>query len=139
MTVVEKKAFVSYWFLVVCYIDLLLLFTVKTLIWPSADREPNLTIWLFHMIPMLPFIPGLIKKNHRYYVGLCYITIVYFIASGGNLFNEKVHIYDWLTVVLCVLVYITGLLAVRWQKQVDAQQALSGLTNDEQIVDSNNE
>jgi phage-related holin len=55
------------------------------------------------------------------------------------LFNEKVHIYDWLTVVLCVLVYITGLLAARWQKQVDAKQAPSGLTADQQKVDSNNE
>ncbi|MFT6311327.1 MAG: putative membrane protein [Porticoccus sp.] len=134
MTVIEKKAFVSYWVLVVCYIDILVLFTVKTLIWPSADREPNLTIWLFHMIPMLPFLPGLIKKNHRHYVGLCYITIVYFMSSGGNLFNQNVHIYDWLTVVLCVLIYISGLLAARWQKQVDAQQI-----EIEQTVDSSNE
>jgi uncharacterized membrane protein len=134
MTVIEKKAFVSYWVLVVCYIDILVLFTVKTLIWPSADREPNLTIWLFHMIPMLPFLPGLIKKNHRHYVGLCYITIVYFMSSGGNLFNQNVHIYDWLTVVLCVLIYISGLLAARWQKQVEAQQI-----EIEQTVDSSNE
>ncbi|MFQ3323794.1 MAG: putative membrane protein [Pseudomonadales bacterium] len=134
MTVIEKKAFVSYWVLVVCYIDILVLFTVKTLIWPSADREPNLTIWLFHMIPMLPFLPGLIKKNHRHYVGLCYITIVYFMSSGGNLFNENVHIYDWLTVVLCVLIYISGLLAARWQKQVEAQKI-----EIEQTVDSSNE
>ena len=122
MTSLERKVVVSRWLLILAYVDMLILFTLKTLVWPSDGREPNVTIWLFHIVPLLPFLPGLIKRNPRYYVGLCYVTLVYFMSSGGNLFNSEVHIYDWLTVVLSTIIYLAGLFASRWQKQLTALQ-----------------
>ncbi len=125
MTALEKKNNIARWALLLCYIDLFLLFTVKTLVWPTQGRDPNVVIWLIHIVPLLFFIPGLINKNPRYYIGLCYVVLVYFISSGGNLMNPDVHIYDWLTVILCVLIYIAGLLASRWQKQLTNQVAVA--------------
>ncbi|MEH6552041.1 MAG: DUF2069 domain-containing protein [Pseudomonadales bacterium] len=115
MTKLEKKFTVAWWVMLVGYVDLLVLFTAKTLIFPLGGREPNPVIWLIHVVPLLVFIPGIIKRKPRWYVGLCFVLLVYFISSGGNTFEPVVSTYDWLTVILCVITYISGMMAARWQ------------------------
>jgi uncharacterized membrane protein len=91
------------------YTGLILLFTLVNL---TGDNS-SLKFWLVQHIPLLIFIPGLLRETHRTYSWLCFVTLMYFLfyvplAMGRNLWS------DWLAIFLCCTLFIAAMMTSRW-------------------------
>ncbi len=68
--------------------------------------------WLVKCIPLLLFIPGIIKKSHYAASWLAYMAMFYFvviIATGAGT-------WMWLQVLTIALMFIASLMFTRWKK-----------------------
>lgn len=113
-TISQRLVYVSYG-------ALLLIFITSTLLIPSCDRQPNWILAVLHIVPMLCFLPGMLKQNVRSYVWLCFLSLGYFIAAVGNAFGCSTFI-NVLEPVLIVLMFSAGTLYVRWRSRAVAEQ-----------------
>lgn len=77
-------------------------------------------IVLFHSIPLLLFLPALIKQWTRAYIWLCFFIMLYFCQGVMNAFLMP-HTIGWLGLaqtVIVSLLFIVSMYAARWVKQV---------------------
>jgi len=121
-TVGAKTIAMNHRLLWLAMMALLLVFTVKTLVLPPAGKQPNVVIWLFHVVPLLCCLPGMWRRSHRGYVAVCFVILLYFVMAGTSLFSPLLSVYDTLTLVLTVVIYISALLAARWQRTAPVAQ-----------------
>ena len=98
----------------VSYFNLLAVFTVNTLIWPSCNRQLNIIIWGLHIIPMLVFLPSILQKNIRSHAWLSFILLGYFIASVTTTFRCT-SVFMLVEVGLITILFIFVMLYIRWR------------------------
>ena len=106
---------------------LLLVFTLSTLVWPSCNRNPNTVMWGIHLLPVLLFVPGIIKKNVRSHVWLTFILLGYFMTSVNTAFACT----SALTVIevgLIVILFISAMLYIRWQSKALKQSEVESVS-----------
>lgn len=100
-----------------CYFSLQLLYFCKTVLWPMGGRDPNVTMWLIHALPLLPFLPGMLKGNYRAYTWLAFVILLYFMQTVIALFSPQASVYHWIALVLIVALFASATLFIRWQGQ----------------------
>ena len=83
----RQLASISQRTVLISYAALLFIFIYSTLLMPSCDRQPNLFLALLHLVPMLCFLPGMLRHNVRSYVWVCFLSLGYFIVAVGNAFG----------------------------------------------------
>ncbi|MCB1615270.1 MAG: DUF2069 domain-containing protein [Pseudomonadales bacterium] len=77
----------------------------------------SVTLWAFQVIPLLLFLPGMLKKNWRTYIWLCFILLLYFLVSVLNIFSPTVLITDYVELALICSLFITAMLFCRWRQR----------------------
>lgn len=92
-----------------CYGGLILLFTLLNVLRETG----NVKIWLMQIIPLLIFIPGLIRETHRTYSWLCFVTLIYFVAITPVLMARGLW-SDWLIMLLSCTLFIAAMMTSRW-------------------------
>ena len=109
----------AWWAMLLCYVSLFGLLLTGT--YASAPEHvkgdedilgATLIFWLLKCIPLLLFIPGIIKKSHHAASWLSYMAMFYFvviIATGAG-------IWMWLQVLTIALMFIAALMFTRWKK-----------------------
>jgi uncharacterized membrane protein len=103
------------------YAVLLAIFVASTLWLPSCDRSPSVALALLHILPLLMFLPGVLKKNLRTHIWLCFILLGYFVAAVVNAFACP----SWLPIsesVVIVLLFTAGMVYVRWRSRALSEQ-----------------
>lgn len=65
------------------------------------------------LVPLLIFVPGLVRNTHRTYSWLCFVVLIYFVAiiplvMGRGLWS------DWLMTLLCVSLFCSAMMTSRW-------------------------
>lgn len=112
----QRLAWRSYTVVMCSYLGLLVVFTLNTLIWPSCNRQPNTVIWLIHIVPMLLFLPGLLKRQARTHVWLSFISLGYFLAAVPLVYVcfSPLPIIETL---LIVQLFISTMLYARWRSR----------------------
>ena len=74
---------------------------------------------LVSCIPLLCFLPGLIKAHFRAGSWLCFVLLMYFVGFTaqlgipGNLWGESVALF------LTVTLFISAMMYARWQQRAD--------------------
>lgn len=91
------------------YIALLLLLSLNALL----GGKFNLVHWLIAVVPLLIFIPGLMKPQHRTYSWLCFVLLMYFLFLVPLLMSYWSWIY-WLLTLLVTLVFVAAMMTSRW-------------------------
>lgn len=100
-------------------VGLVLLFTWLNL----TDEQGSIIRWLIQTIPLLMFVPGLLRENHRSYSWLCFVVLIYFIPaitqvvmSLGFRDAERPigHWSDPLMLLLVVVLFFAATLSSRW-------------------------
>lgn len=124
----RQLASISQRTVLISYAALLFIFIYSTLLMPSCDRQPNLFLALLHLVPMLCFLPGMLRHNVRSYVWVCFLSLGYFIVAVGNAFGCTTFI-NVLEPVLIVLMFSAGTLYVRWYSR-----HLAELSADQQLT-----
>lgn len=109
----RQLASISQRIMLVCYAAILFIFIYSTLLMPSCDRQPNLLLAIVQLVPMLCFLPGLLRHNVRSYVWLCFLSLGYFVVAVGNAFGCSTFV-NILEPVLLVLMFSAGTLFIRW-------------------------
>ena len=116
----RQLASISQRIVLVCYAALLFIFVYSTLLMPSCNRQPNLFLAIVHLVPMLCFLPGMLRHNVRSYVWLCFLSLGYFVVAVGNAFGCSTFV-NILEPVLLVLMFSAGTLFVRWYSRARAE------------------
>lgn len=101
------------WLVLVLWFGLQLLYLFKTLILPMGGRDPNVTIWLLHCLPLMLFLPGLLRGDYRIFTWLAFAILMYFAVTVEALFTPEASIYHWVALVLVVLLFTACLFYVR--------------------------
>jgi uncharacterized membrane protein len=97
------------------YFALLLLFFFKTVALPIGGRSPNITMWVIHALPLLMFLPGMLRGNYRSYTWLAFMILMYFLLSVEGVFAPEPSHYHSLSLVLVVVIFTTCVLIIRWK------------------------
>lgn len=117
----------AWWLMVISYASLLILLFVGTYagapesIQGDDDLAGAAAVFsFFKAIPLLLFIPGLVKKSHYAASWLSYMSMLYFvviIASGGT-------VWMWYQVITIVVLFLSSMMFTRWKKaEENADQA----------------
>lgn len=104
------------------YIALLLVTTFTTLITPTCERETNVVIWLLHWVPLLAFLPALIRERVRACAWLCFVLIIYFLTAVPVAF-ACTSVVSVAEVVVVTLLFVSTMMYIRWQSRWKKQQA----------------
>lgn len=118
----EARALLSYRITLALYLAFLAFMAVGMLWVVPADREPSVIVWAVASLPLLVFLPGLLRKNFRSYIWLCFVLLLYFLKLVLNLWHPLVSWVDWALVSVLVALYISAMLFARWQQAVLREQ-----------------
>jgi uncharacterized membrane protein len=65
------------------------------------------------LIPLLIFVPGLIKQTFRTYSWICFVCLVYFVAIFPVAYTRSLW-SDWLITALVTILFISSMMTSRW-------------------------
>lgn len=82
----------------------------------------GLGIWLFKILPLLLFIPGLIARKHSTSAWLSYMTMLYFVLAVLLAFTRGAEGWGWALTITTLVMFIASMLFTRWRK-ADLKQA----------------
>ena len=72
-------------------------------------------IWLGKLVPLLLFLPGMLRDRLRSYIWLCFVCLLYFIAQVERLFALPGNALAITGTVAVVALFIAAMLYVRWR------------------------
>lgn len=86
----------------------------------GADAGPQgwaakAVLWLMKISGLLLVLPGVVLGKARSYLWLCFILLMYFLALVLKLFSVTGAWYDYAGLTLVVTLFITSMMAARWQ------------------------
>lgn len=86
---------------------------------------PSYFPWIVQMVPLLIFLPGLLRNNPRAYIGLCFVLLLYFIKAVEGVFSPARAWIDYALLTLTVVLFIVSMLTSRWlqRPQKNAESA----------------
>lgn len=94
-----------------CYILLIALVSF----WNLTRAEGILwTVLVLQLLPLLAFLPGLLKKYYRSYSWFCFLLLLYFVLGVESSFKSNANISDYLFLSLTVLLFVFSMLCSRW-------------------------
>lgn len=91
------------------YAALLLVFTLTNLLQENGSWRT----WIVSVVPLLIFIPGLIKQTHRTYSWICFMTLMYFVIIIPLLMSRWLW-SDWIITILVCSLFISAMMTSRW-------------------------
>ena len=72
-------------------------------------------IWLVKLLPLLLFVPGMLRDNLRSYIWLCFVCLGYFMLLVQRIFATPSDLLVITGLVAVVVLFTTAMLYVRWR------------------------
>ncbi|RYZ81770.1 MAG: DUF2069 domain-containing protein [Moraxellaceae bacterium] len=114
---VGKKLQPGLWITHGSYIIFLLLMSwLNFQIANGGVTSSTIKLWFVKVIPLLIFVPGLLKKRYRTYSWLCFAILPYFIWITPLVVGRG-DWSDWTLVSLIVIIFIGAMMTSRWLQQ----------------------
>lgn len=107
--VLHKKLRIGRATVQICFISLIALFTLLNLI----RENGNVKLWLVEIIPLLIFVPALLRETHRTYSWLCFVALMYFLVIVPLLMSRWLW-SDWLITLLVSVMFVAAMMTSRW-------------------------
>ena len=94
------------------------------LAWAVLLLTQIMDVWVHHMpviillgklVPLLIFLPGMVRENLRSYVWLCFVSLLYFISLEERLFAQPGSFLAIAGMLAVVSLFISSMLFVRWR------------------------
>jgi uncharacterized membrane protein len=89
------------------------------------SRQAPWIIWLAVLLPLLIFIPGMIRDNLRSYIWLCFVLLLYFMRLVVALFADPTGPLGITGMVAVVFLFISAMMYVRWRARELRQAAVT--------------
>jgi uncharacterized membrane protein len=77
-------------------------------------RAP-LVVWLAYVVPLLIFLPGMLRDRLRSYIWLCFVCLLYFMRLVVSLFAEPGGALAIVGTTAVVTLFIAAMMYVRWR------------------------
>jgi uncharacterized membrane protein len=94
------------------------------LAWAVLLLTQIIDVWVHHipaiilfgkLVPLFIFLPGMVRKNLRSYVWLCFVSLLYFISLVERLFAQPDSLLATAGMIAVVSLFISSMLFVRWR------------------------
>ena len=94
------------------------------LAWAVLLLTQIIDVWVYHLpaiiflgklVPLLIFLPGMVRENLRSYVWLCFVSLLYFISLVERLFAQPDSLLATAGMIAVVSLFISSMLFVRWR------------------------
>lgn len=72
-------------------------------------------IWLGKVVPLLIFLPGMMRDNLRSYIWLCFVSLLYFLVLVERLFAQPDSVLAMIGMFAVVVLFLAAMLFVRWR------------------------
>ncbi|MEM1154002.1 MAG: DUF2069 domain-containing protein [Pseudomonadota bacterium] len=72
-------------------------------------------IWVGKLLPLLIFVPGMLKDNLRSFIWLCFVSLLYFIALVERLFVMPDSPLAVTGMIAVVTLFCAAMMYVRWR------------------------
>lgn len=110
--------------LLTSYGVLLLLLLLQTLMNPPQNSTATpfmmwlagVGIWLFKVLPLLLFIPGLREGRHTTSAWLAYVGMLYFVLGVLLAFTPGASGWGWGVSICSLVMILAGMFYTRWKK-----------------------
>ncbi|MDO8861443.1 DUF2069 domain-containing protein [Haliea sp. E1-2-M8] len=79
------------------------------------EFQPPWIIWLGKLLPLLLFLPGMLRDRLRSFIWLCFVSLLYFITLVERLFATPQAVLPWLGMVAVVTLFCSAMFYVRWR------------------------
>lgn len=108
--------------LVVSYVALLAVLSAQVFGDSALQPQTRGFLWVVSVGPLLVFLPGLLRGAWKTCIWLCFVLLVYFMASVTGLADASNAVIEWLQLMLVCVVFVTAMLYARWRRQELAGQ-----------------
>jgi len=112
MTPLEKKVKLTRQLTLISYFGLLALFAIWYLI-----ITPLPTIMLVHAVPLLAFLPVVLKGNPRGHAWLCFVVLLYFVEAVLAATNTHTVALGLIYSLLSCTLFTAAMYFARWKSQ----------------------
>jgi len=103
---------------------MLLTFTALVLfismkVWGIDSLEPmsRAFLWLIACLPLILFLPGLVRGNWKTCLWLCFVLLLYFSIIVTHLFMPGASTVNWLQLIALLLLFVSAMMFSRWRQQ----------------------
>ena len=72
-------------------------------------------IWTLKLLPLLIFLPGMLKDNLRSYIWLCFVCLGYFMILVQRIFAHPDSLLVMIGLAAVVILFTVAMLYVRWR------------------------
>lgn len=80
----------------------------------TRTQGPAYVPWAVQIVPLLIFLPAMLRGNPRAYIGLCFVLLFYFIKAVEGLFSPARAWIDYWLLGGSVVLFISAMLTSRW-------------------------
>lgn len=80
-----------------------------------AVRSAPWVVWLAVLVPLVIFLPGMLRDNLRSYIWLCFVSLMYFMRLVVALFAQPDNLLSISGMVAVVILFTSSMLYVRWR------------------------
>lgn len=89
------------------------------------QRAPAV-VWVALLLPLVVFIPGILKDNLRSYIWLCFVSLLYFMRLVIALFAQPDSVTAIVGMGAVVVLFISAMMYVRWRARELRDAAVVG-------------
>ncbi|MFT4517866.1 MAG: putative membrane protein [Halioglobus sp.] len=72
-------------------------------------------LWAIKLLPLLIFLPGMIRDNLRSYIWLCFMCLGYFLILVQRMFAQPDSLLVIAGITADVVLFIAAMMYVRWR------------------------
>ncbi|PLW70067.1 DUF2069 domain-containing protein [Pseudohalioglobus lutimaris] len=72
-------------------------------------------IWFAVLLPLVIFVPGMLRDNLRSFIWLCFVSLLYFMRLVVSLFADPDNPVSIIGMVAVVLLFCSAMMYVRWR------------------------
>lgn len=85
-------------------------------------------IWLVKLLPLLVFLPGMLRDKLRSFIWVCFVCLGYFLLLVQRMFAQPDSLLVMGGLVAVVVLFIAAMLYVRWRAR-ELRATSAGPTN----------
>ncbi len=94
----------------ISYLGLIGLFALNNLL----ASDGSLRFFLVQTVPLIIFVPGMIKRHYKTFSWLCFATLLYFTAYVVEVGAPNSTLSDAIALALSVILFIAAMMTSRW-------------------------
>ena len=81
------------------------------------------------VLPLLIFLPGLGRENHRSITMLCFVCLLYFTVIVANLYEPDKTLFGVLALISVVSLFVAGMMFSRWLQAENRRNIVNNVDN----------